>query len=158
GMSDMPYTFMRDGILAVDRRAFVYYMALGNSPAMVAKNVGVGSQYLWTYKDAKGNFLDGAKNYRLHVPAKIPINNFWSVLVYDSLSRSELRNRQPFPSVSQYILIRKSTPTVQYTSISVPKCRKARRRTGSGPFPKRDGSQYFASTDRSNLSSTRPGS
>jgi hypothetical protein len=93
---------MRDGVLQVDRRAFVYYMALGNSPAMMAKNVGVGSQYLWTYKDAKGNFLDGAKNYRLHVPPKIPINNFWSVLVYDSLSRSELQNGQPFPSVSQY--------------------------------------------------------
>ena len=102
GVGDVPYTFMKDGVLAVDRRAFVYYMALGNSPAMMSKNIGVGSQYLWTYKDAKGNFLDGAKNYRLHVPPKIPINNFWSVLVYDSLSRSELQNGQPFPSVSQY--------------------------------------------------------
>ena len=102
GVGDVPYTFMKDGVLAVDRRAFVYYMAIGNSPAMMAKNIGVGSQYLWTYKDAKGNFLDGAKNYRLHVPPKVPINNFWSVLVYDSLSRSELQNGQPFPSVSQY--------------------------------------------------------
>ncbi|MGB7175251.1 MAG: DUF1214 domain-containing protein, partial [Xanthobacteraceae bacterium] len=30
------------------------------------------------------------------------INNFWSVLVYDALSRSELRNSQPFPSVSMF--------------------------------------------------------
>jgi hypothetical protein len=32
----------------------------------------------------------------------VPINNFWSVVVYDALSRSELRNGQPLPSISQY--------------------------------------------------------
>ena len=101
-MGDVPYTFVKDGILEVDRRAYVYYMALGNSPGMMDKNVGAGSQYLWTYNDADGDFLDGAKSYKLRVPAKVPINNFWSVLVYDALSRSELQNGQPFPSVSQY--------------------------------------------------------
>jgi hypothetical protein len=102
GISGVPYTFMRDGVLQVDRRAFVYYMALGNSPAMMSKNVGAGSQYLWTYKDADGDFLDGARAYRLRVPPDVPINNFWSVVVYDALSRSELQNGQPLPSVSQY--------------------------------------------------------
>jgi hypothetical protein len=101
-ISDVPYTFLRDGVLLVDRRAFVYYMGLGNSPAMMAKNVGAGSQYLWTYKDADGNFLDGAESYRLRVPSEVPINNFWSVVIYDALSRSELQNGQPLPSVSQY--------------------------------------------------------
>jgi hypothetical protein len=79
-----------------------YYMALGNSPAMMTKNIGVGSYYLWTYKDATGNFLDGAKNYKLHIPAKVPAKDFWSALVYDSLSRSELQSGQKFPSVSLY--------------------------------------------------------
>ena len=101
-VGDVPYTFVKDGVLQVDRRAYVYYMALGNSPAMMAKNVGVGSYYLWTYKDGAGNFLDGAKNYKLHIPAKVPAKDFWSVLVYDSLSRSELKNGQKFPSVSKY--------------------------------------------------------
>ena len=41
-VGDVPYTFVKDGVLQVDRRAYVYYMALGNSPAMMAKNVGVG--------------------------------------------------------------------------------------------------------------------
>jgi hypothetical protein len=101
-ISTTPYTFMTDGILAVDRRAFVYYMALGNSPAMMSKNVGAGSQYLWTYKDKDGDFLDGTKTYKLHVLPNVPINNFWSTVVYDSLSRSELQNSQKFPSVSMY--------------------------------------------------------
>jgi hypothetical protein len=99
---DVPYTFERDGILMLDRRAYVYYMGLGNDPSMMAKNVGAGSQYVWAYRDSDGDFLDGAKNYRLRVPANVPINNFWSVVVYDALSRSELQNGQPFPSVSQY--------------------------------------------------------
>ena len=68
----MTYTFTRDGAPQIDARNNVYYMAAGNSPAMMEKNVGQGSQYLWTYRDADGNFLDGAKNYRLHIPPNIP--------------------------------------------------------------------------------------
>ena len=96
------YTFLKDGVPQIDARNNLYYMAAGNSPAMQEKNVGQGSQYLWTYRDTNGDYLDGAKNYRLHVPPNIPIKNFWSVVVYDALSRSELQNGQPLPSVSQY--------------------------------------------------------
>jgi hypothetical protein len=98
----MTYTFTREGAPQIDARNNVYYMAAGNSPAMMDKNVGQGSQYLWTYRDADGNFLDGAKNYKLHILPNIPADNFWSVVVYDALSRSELQNGQPFPSVSKY--------------------------------------------------------
>ena len=86
-LAGVSYTFLKDGVPQI---------------AMMEKNVGQGSQYLWTYRDADGNYLDGAKNYRLHVPPDIPIENFWSVVVYDALSRSELQNGQPFPSVSGY--------------------------------------------------------
>ena len=96
-LAGVSYTFLKDGVPQIDARNNVYYMAAGNSPAMMEKNVGQGSQYLWTYRDADGNYLDGAKNYRLHVPPDIPIKNFWSVVVYDALSRSELQNGQPFP-------------------------------------------------------------
>ena len=44
-------------------------------------------------EDAQDNFLDGAKNYRLRVPPKVPINNFWSVLVYDSLRMANPSHR-----------------------------------------------------------------
>ncbi len=94
------YTFTRDGIPQVDARNNVYYMAAGNSPGMMEKHVGQGSQYLWTYRDADGAFLDGAKTYRLHVQPGVPINNFWSVVVYDALSRSELQGADPLPSIS----------------------------------------------------------
>jgi hypothetical protein len=99
---DFDYTFTREGAPQIDARNNVYYMAAGNSPAMMEKNVGQGSQYLWTYRDADGDYLDGAKAYRLHVLPDIPAGNFWSVVVYDSLSRSELQGGQPLPSVSSY--------------------------------------------------------
>ena len=101
-MEGMTYTFLRDGAPQIDARNNVYYMAAGNSPAMMEKHVGQGSQYLWTYRDAAGNYLDGARNYRLHILPDIPASNFWSVVVYDSLSRSELQSGQALPSVSSY--------------------------------------------------------
>jgi hypothetical protein len=101
-VGNIQYNFNKDGVLEVDRRAYVYYMALGNSPAMMDKNVGIGSYYLWTYRDASDGFLDGAQNYKLHIPANVPAKDFWSVLVYDSLSRSELQNGEKFPSISKY--------------------------------------------------------
>ena len=100
--ADLDYTFTKGGIPQIDARNNVYYMAAGNSPAMMAKNVGQGSQYLWTYRDADGDWLDGAKSYRLHVLPDIPAEAFWSVVVYDTLSRSELQGAQPLPSVSSY--------------------------------------------------------
>jgi hypothetical protein len=95
-------TWDSQGYVNTDRRAAFAYIAIGMSPAMVEKHVGVGSQYLWTPRDASGAFLDGAKNYRLHIPPNIPVKNFWSVVAYDADSRSILRNDQPFASVSSY--------------------------------------------------------
>jgi hypothetical protein len=69
---------------------------------MMDKNVGQGSQYLWTYRDADGDWLDGGKTYTMHIPPDIPAQNFWSVVVYDPLSRSQLQTSQRLPSVSSY--------------------------------------------------------
>ena len=46
--------------------------------------------------------LHGSGLPRLHIPANIPVKNFWSVVAYDADSRSILRSSQPFPSVSSY--------------------------------------------------------
>ncbi len=90
------------GYVDIDQRAGFAYAAIGMSPAMVEKHVGIGSQYYWSLRDADGEFLDGGKQYRLHLPPNIPVKNFWSVVVYDAASRSMLNNGQPFPTVSQY--------------------------------------------------------
>jgi hypothetical protein len=94
------YQFSPDGVLDLDARALYFYMGLGISPAMAAKMVGIGSQYAMAYRDAAGEYLDGAKSYRLHLPGPIPAKDFWSILVYDPQTRSMLQTDQQFPSVS----------------------------------------------------------
>jgi hypothetical protein len=84
----------------LDGAAFFYYLATGVTPAMAEEMVGKGSQYPWTALDANGNPFDGAKTYRLQLPPNIPVKDFWSVIVYDTQTRSMLQTDQKAPSVS----------------------------------------------------------
>ena len=95
------YQFLLDGDGGernLDARTAFFYMATVNTPAMAVKMVGRGSQYAWGDRDSTGNYLDGAKNYRLNIPADVPAKDFWSIVVYDPQTRSELQTGQPFPS------------------------------------------------------------
>ena len=60
--------------------------------------IGKGSQYAFSTQDKDGRYLDGSKNYQLVVPANVPAKDFWSVVVYDPQTRSELQTSQPLPS------------------------------------------------------------
>ncbi len=88
------------GVLNLDGYIFYYFMATGVTPAMEEKMVGRGSQYAWTARDANGEPLDGAKNYKLHLPPNIPVKDFWSVIAYSDQTRSMIQTDQRFPSVS----------------------------------------------------------
>ena len=65
---------------------------------MVVKMVGKGSQYAYAATDKNGNYLDGSKTYKLNIPANVPAADFWSVVIYDPQTRSELQTSQEFPS------------------------------------------------------------
>ena len=82
----------------LDARTYFFYVATVNTPAMALRMPGVGSQYAVTAKDSSGDFLDGSKSYRLKIPADVPAKDFWSVVVYDPQTRSELQTGQPLPS------------------------------------------------------------
>lgn len=82
----------------IDARTLFFYVATVNTPAMVLKMVGRGSQYAMNVTDAQGDYLDGSKNYTLNIPANVPAKDFWSVVVYDPQTRSELQTGQTFPS------------------------------------------------------------
>ena len=86
------------GARNMDARTLFFYSATVNTPAMAAKMIGVGSQYAFCTVDSDDNYLDGSKSYKLHIPADVPAKDFWSVVVYDPQTRSELQTSQPFPS------------------------------------------------------------
>ena len=65
-----------------------FFMAWGTSAGIGRRQVGPGSLYFYTPRDADGAYLDGAKNYKLNVPGPVPAKLFWSVTVYDSETRT----------------------------------------------------------------------
>ena len=75
-------------------RAAWFYEAVSFSEAMKSQTRGAGQAYLGTYTDAAGDWLDGARNYTLHVPADPPAKLFWSVTVYDIDTRCLIDNEQ----------------------------------------------------------------
>lgn len=95
------YQWLRDGGEGgrnLDARTLFFYQATVNTPAMVEKMVGAGSQYAYAATDKDGDYLDGAKTYKLHIPANVPAKDFWSVVIYDPQTRSQLQTGQTFPS------------------------------------------------------------
>ncbi len=94
------YEFLKQpGVRNLDARTMFFYYATFVTPAMSMKMVGVGSQYAGAFVDSQGRALDGSKTYQLHLPAGIPAKDFWSLVLYDNQTRSELQTDTPFPSI-----------------------------------------------------------
>ena len=88
------------GVANFDAATFYYYLAILVTPAMEEKLIGKGSQYAWTARDSKGDPLDGGNSYRLHLPANVPVKDFWSLILYSDQTRSQIQTDQRFPSMS----------------------------------------------------------
>jgi len=93
-LTKSPYFEAESYVELYPRTAFAY-QAMTGAKSMVKAVVGAGSQYLTTFKDKDGEYLDGSKNYKLHILPKVPINNFWSVAVYDTETRSLINTGRP---------------------------------------------------------------
>jgi len=95
------YEYLKDegmGGRNLDARTQFFYFATVNTPAIVWKLIGKGSQYAWGYLDANGDYLDGSKTYKLNLPKDPPAKKFISIVLYDPQTRSQLQTSQPFPS------------------------------------------------------------
>lgn len=136
------YRFLDDNGIGgrnLDARTMFYYGYTVNTPAMVAKLVGLGSQYALGFADKSGNPFDGAKTYRLDVPANAPAKYFWSVVLYDTQTRSGLQTGQPFPSKNSKRdkLVANDDGSVDiYFGLKAPAGRKP---TGFSPCPAKAG-------------------
>jgi hypothetical protein len=89
--------FPPTGVRALHSRVAWFYGYTGVTPAMCMRLTGVGSQYIFAFKDADGNRLDGAKTYRVTLPPDIPAARFWSLTAYDTETRSMLQTPQRYP-------------------------------------------------------------
>jgi len=91
--------FEVDGARNLDARTNFFYAYTGVSPAMAETFPGKGSDYAIAFLDSKKQPIDGAKNYKLHLPPKVPVNNFWAVTLYDTQTRSQLQTSNPLPTL-----------------------------------------------------------
>jgi hypothetical protein len=70
----------------VDSRGLAFTFAF-----FTPKHLGQGQSYLMTLKDKDGQNFDGRESYRLSVPAHVPVNQYWSVTVYDRATHALIR-------------------------------------------------------------------
>ena len=87
------YEFLSGAERLLDAEAMFFYLATGITPAMSESKPGTGSAYALAFRDAKGNYLDGGRTYKMTLPGPIPVVNFWAFTVYDNQTRSLLPNR-----------------------------------------------------------------
>ena len=86
-MDGMQSSYADSNHYPLDGRGSAYAMAF-----FCPKHIGLGSYYLMSTRDSQGNSLDGAGNYRLHVPPHVPVQQYWSATVYDRATRGLVRN------------------------------------------------------------------
>jgi len=85
------------GARTLDSRTAFYYAYTLDSPGMIMRIPGVGSQYLMGFLDSDGKPLDGARTYKVRLPKGIPAAAFWSFTLYDNQTRSMLQTPQKYP-------------------------------------------------------------
>ena len=78
GRLETDYSWVFPTYIALEDRG-AYFQPIFSS----VKTFGAATFYLSSAKDSQGNWLEGGKNYKFTVPAKAPVKNFWSVIVYD---------------------------------------------------------------------------
>ena len=88
------------GVTQIEQRMSFMYQAITTAEAMVLEMIGKGSKYVGTYRDSNDEFLKGSNLYHLNIPANVPAENFWSIVVYDAETRSMINNGlQPLPGI-----------------------------------------------------------
>jgi hypothetical protein len=71
----------------LDERATWFYEAVTSTQGMVNPEVGKGQVYMTTKRDKNGDLLRADKTYRLHVPANVPVGQFWALTLYGENTR-----------------------------------------------------------------------
>lgn len=81
-----------DTHVQLDERAVWFYEAVTSSKGMVYPTPGKGQVYMTAKRDSNGDLLRADRTYRLHVPANVPVKQFWSVTLYSENTRRPYNN------------------------------------------------------------------
>jgi hypothetical protein len=93
------HEWLEDGVRRVDARARFHTIATAVTPTMANPTVESSSVATVSFRDSRGQTLDGARTYTLTLPVDVPAKYFWSLTVYDNRTFSMLQTSQRFPSI-----------------------------------------------------------
>lgn len=94
--------WMQDGYLDVVQRASYFQIAYSSAPAMVMRTLDAGSKYPFATRDADGDFLEGSKSYKMHLPPHPPAALFWAVTAYNITDGTMTAAKQLMPSINAF--------------------------------------------------------
>jgi hypothetical protein len=86
-----------DAVWTYDRAITPFFWA-----NYLPKKLGGEQLYVMGLRDASGVPLSGGHSYRLRVPADVPVDKFWSVIVYSQKTKSFVPNAQDRIGLSSY--------------------------------------------------------
>src|SRR6476660_9113978 len=123
---------------------------------MAPKHPVPSSAYLGAYTHKSGDWLDGGRSYRLHIPPNAPAKLFWSVTLYDVDTRSLIVNEEKIADRSSRMNLKKNADG----SVDIycgPTLPRISSRTGFRRSQAKAGSLTSASTSRRRPTSTKAG-
>jgi hypothetical protein len=73
------FKFVTKTEFAIDARAEVFSLY-----CCAPKILGAATAYIYAARDVDGEPLDARSSYKLHVPANVPVKQFWALTAYDA--------------------------------------------------------------------------
>jgi hypothetical protein len=95
--SSKGFVFDEGDSLLLDARAGIFHFG-----TFVPRQLGKATAYLISLRDANGDLLSGKHSYKLRVPAKVPVRDFWSVIVYSKETKAFIYNDADKVGLSSY--------------------------------------------------------
>ncbi|WP_019026796.1 DUF1214 domain-containing protein [Colwellia piezophila] len=108
--------------LDYDRRGAFSYATFSS-----VKNYGPGNFFLDTSMDSDGQWLEGEHNYKLTVPANVPVKQFWAVTAYDMETAAFIEDmpRQGLGSTTTSLVTNSDGTVDMYIGPKAPKGKEA---------------------------------
>ena len=94
--------WLQDSYLDFIQRSTYFQVAYSSAPAMVMRTIDAGSKYPFTFRDADGDFMDGAATYKLHLPPNPPAALFWATTAYNITDGTMTETPQLMPSINGF--------------------------------------------------------
>ena len=106
----------------------------------------------------QGRYFEGAKTYKVTLPAPVPAGRFWSFTIYDNQTRSMLETDQATAGLDSTLPGLKKNADGSVTVWFSPKAPAGQEDNWVQTRPARAGTRSSGSTRRCSLGSTRAGS